>query len=102
MRVKVLSLHKVGRGLKHVTVKLVIWGKYSRPGIESITEFRVYGELKYLKSNKMQNDAYLPKFTHNLTHMRPKNDRKSTVPFEGLGFVVFFTLPFTIFLMRGG
>ena len=97
-----LSLHKVGCGLKHVTDKLVIWGKYSRPGLESITEFRVYGELKYLKSNKMQNNAYLRKFAHNLTHMRPKMIASQRFQSKAWVFVVFFTLPFTIFLMRGG
>ena len=57
-------------GLKHD--QIVNWGKYSRAGLESVSEFRVYGKLKYLNSNKMQNNSYLQKFDQNLTRTRSR------------------------------
>ena len=73
----VCTLDKVIYGLKPDRDSIVNWGKYSRAGLESISEFRVYGKLKYLNSNKMQNNSYLQKFDQNLTRTQPGIDNQS-------------------------
>ena len=73
----VCTLDKAIYGLKHDRDSIVNWGKYSRAGLESVSEFRVYGKLKYLNSNKMQNNSYLQKFDQNLTCTRSRIDQQS-------------------------